>query len=139
MTKLAKSSGTLRRVFGALLLVPVVALVWFNQMAASVILACLGCLMGLEVKRITGLPFLAGLVVMTLITVQSFPHGMLGLSLTMNVGLVLLFAGLVAAIIVGVFSNRLAGLFVGLLCLCLSTGGLLLSQPSGHILSLIHI
>jgi phosphatidate cytidylyltransferase len=59
---------------------------------------------------------------------------MLGLSLTMNVGLTLLVAGLVAAIIVGVFSNRLAGLFVGLLCLCLASCGLLLSQPSGHIM-----
>ena len=51
MTNLAKSSGTLRRVYGALLLVPVVALVWFDQMAAGVVLACLGCLMGLEIKR----------------------------------------------------------------------------------------
>ncbi len=134
MTNLAKSSGTLRRVYGSLLLVPVVALVWFDQMVAGVVLACLGCLMGLEVKRITGLPFLAGLVVVALITVQSFPYWMLGLSLSMNVGLALLFAGLVAAIIVGVFSDRLAGLFVGFLCLCLATGGLLLSQPPGHIM-----
>ena len=110
MTDLAKSSGTLRRVCGALLLVPVVALVWFDQMAAGVIFGCLGCLMGLEVKRITGLPFFAGLIVLALITVQSFPHWMLGLSLTMNVGLTLLVAGLMAAIIVGIFSNRLAGL-----------------------------
>ena len=134
MTDLAKSSGTLRRVYGALLLVPVVAMVWFDQVAAGVVLAFLGCLMGLEIKRITSLPFFTGLVVLVLITVQSFPHWMLGLSGTMNVGLALLFAGLVAAIIVGVFSNRLAGLFVGLLCLCLASGGLLLSQPSGHIM-----
>ena len=134
MTDLAKLSGTLRRVYGALLLVPVVALVWFDQMAAGVVLACIGCLMGLEIKRITGLPFFAGLVVLALITIQSFPHWILGLSLTMDVGLALLVAGLVAAVIVGVFSNRLAGLFVGLLCLCLASGGLLLSQPSGHIM-----
>ncbi len=133
MTDLAKLSGTLRRVYGALLLVPVVALVWFDQMAAGVVLACLGCLMGLEIKRIAGLPFFAGLVVLALITIQSFPLWILGLSLTMDVGLALLVAGLVAAVIVGVFSNRLAGLFVGLLCLCLASGGLLLSQPSGHI------
>jgi phosphatidate cytidylyltransferase len=134
LTNLTKSSGTLHRVYGALLLGPVVALVWFDQMAAGVVLACLGCLMGLEIKRITGLPFFAGLVVLALITVQSFPHWILGLSLTMDVRLTLLVAGLVAAIIVGVFSNRLAGLFVGLLCLCLASGGLLLSQPSGHIM-----
>ena len=134
MTNLTKSSGTRRRIYGALLMVPVVALVWFDQMAASVILACLGCLMGLEVKRITGLPFFAGLIVLVLIAVQSFPHWMLGISLTMNVGLTLLVAGLVAAIIVGISSNRLAGLFVGLLCLCLASGSLLLSQPSGHIM-----
>ena len=133
MTNLAKSSGTLRRVYGALLLVPVVALVWFDQMGAGVVLAFLGCLMGLEIKRITGLPFFAGLVVLALVTVQSFPHWILGLSLTMDFGLALLVAGLVAAVIVGVFSNCLAGLFVGLLCLCLASGGLLLSQPSGHI------
>ena len=133
MTDLAKLSGTLRRVYGALLLVPVVALVWFDQMAAGVVLTCLGCLMGLEIKRITGLPFFAGLVVLALVTVQSFPHWILGLSLTMNVGLSLLVAGLVAAIIVGVFSDLLAGLFVGLLCLCLASGSLLLSQPTGHI------
>jgi phosphatidate cytidylyltransferase len=134
LTNLTKSSGTRRRIYGALLLVPVVALVWFDQMAAGVILACLGCLMGLEVKRITGLPFFAGFVVVALISVQSFAHWTLGISLTMNVGLTLLVAGLVAAIIVGVFSNRLAGLFVGLLCFCLASGGLLLSQPSGHIM-----
>ena len=134
MTNLAKSSGTLRRVYGALLLVPVVALVWFDQVAAGLVLACLGCLMGLEIKRIIGLPFFSGLVVLALITVQSFPYWMLGLSLTMNVGLPLLFAGLVAAIIVGISSNRLAGLFVGLLSLCLAISGLLLSQPSGHIM-----
>ena len=117
-----------------MLLVPIVALVWFDQIFADVILACLGCLMGLEIKRITGLPFFAGLVVLALITVQSFPHWLLGLSLTTNIGLALLVAGLVAAIIVGIFSNRLAGLFVGLLCLCLAIGSLLLSQPSGHIM-----
>ena len=133
MTNLAKSSGTLRRVYGALLLVPVVALVWFDQIAAGVVLTCLGCLMGLEIKRITGLPFFSGLVVLALITVQSFSHWMLGLSLTVDVGLALFVAGLVAAVIVGIFSNRLAGLFVGLLCLCLASGSLLLSQPSGHI------
>ena len=134
MTYLAKSSVTLRRVYGALLLVPVVALVWFDQMAAGVIFVCLGCLMGLEIKRITGLPFFAGLIVLALITVQSAPHWMFGLSLTMNVGLILLVAGLAAAIIVGIFSNRLAGVFVSLLSLCLASGGLLLSQPLGHIM-----
>ena len=134
MTDLAKSSGTLRRVYGALLLVPVVALVWIDQMAAGVILACFGCLMGLEIKRITGLPFFAGLVVLALVTVQSFPHWILGFSITVDVGLVLLVAGIVAAVIVGVFSNCLTGLFVGFLCLCLATGGLLLSQTSGNIM-----
>ena len=134
MTDLAKSSGTLRRVYGALLLVPVVTLVWFDQTAAGVVFVCLGCLMGLEIKRIAGLPFFAGLIVLALITVQSAPHWMFGLSLTMNVGLILLVAGLAAAIIVGIFSNRLAGVFVGLLSLCLASGGLLLAQPSGHIM-----
>ncbi|MDC0650250.1 phosphatidate cytidylyltransferase [Candidatus Puniceispirillum sp.] len=134
MTGLVKSSGTLRRVYGALLLVPVVALVWFDQMAAGVVLACLGCLMGLEIKRISGLPFFAGLIVLALIAIQSFPHWMISLSLTTSVGLTLMGSGLGAAIIVGIFSNRLAGLFVGLLCLCLASGGLLLSQPSGHVM-----
>ena len=59
---------------------------------------------------------------------------MLGLAFTMNVGLALMGFGLVAAIIVGIFSSRLAGLFVGLLCLCLASGGLLVSQPYGHIM-----
>ena len=81
-TDLAKSSGTLRRVYGALLLVPVVALVWFDQTAAGVVFVCLGCLMGLEIKRITGLPFFAGLVVLALVTVQSFPHWILDFSIT---------------------------------------------------------
>ena len=134
MTDLAKSSETLRRVYGASLLVPVAGLVWFDQMAAGVIFVCLGCLMGLEIKRITGLPFFAGLIVLALIAVQSAPHWMFGLSLTINVGLFLLVAGLAAAIIVGIFSNRLAGVFVSLLSLCLASGGLLLSQPSGHIM-----
>ena len=133
MTYLVKSSGTLRRVYGALFLFPVVFLVWFDQVAAGLVLASIGCLMGIEVKRVSGLPFIAGLIVLTLIAIQSFPHWMFGLSFTMNVGLTLIGSGLLAAIIVGVFSNRLAGLFVGLICLCLASGGLLLSQPSGHV------
>ena len=48
-------------------------------------------------------------------------------------------AGLVAAIIVGVFRSRLAGLFVGLLCLCLASGGLLVSQPYRVILCLLRL
>ena len=71
MTNLAKSSGTLRRVYGALLLVPVVVLVWFDQVAAGLVLACLGCLMGLEIKRITRLPFFSGLVVLSLMLLTS--------------------------------------------------------------------
>ena len=134
MTNLIKSSVTWRRVYGSLLLVPVVALVWFDQMTASLVLAFLGCLMGFEIIRITGLPVFAGLVVLALITVQPFPHWLLGLSVTMNVVLGLMGSGLVAAIIVGILGNRLAGLFVGSLCLCLASGGLLVSQPSGHIM-----
>ena len=134
MTDLAKSSGTLRRVYGALLLVPVVALVWFDQTAAGVVFVCLGCLMGLEIKRITDLPFFVGWIVLALIIVQSAPHWMFGLPLIMNVGLILLVAGFAAVIIVGIYSNLLAGVFVGLLSLCLASGGLLLSQPSGHIM-----
>ena len=134
MNDLVKTSGTVSRVYGALLLVPVVALVWFDHIAASLILASLGYLMGLEVKRITGLPFFAGFVVLALITVQSFSHWILDLSSIMNVGLALLGSGFIAGMIVGVFSNRLAGLFVGLLCICLASGGLFLSQPSGHIM-----
>ena len=119
----------MRRLFGAMLLVPVVAMVWFDQMIAGLVLVALGGLMGAEVKRIAGLSLPIGLFVLGLIIVQSFPQWLIALPPIMALAL-----GCLAAILIGIYSNRLAMIFVGLLCLCLASASLLVAQPSGHVM-----
>ena len=131
MTILAKSSGTMRRLLGAMLLIPVVGLVWYDQKIAGLVVLCLGILMGFETKRILALPAPIGLIVLAVISVLTTPQWLLSLSPLLMLSL----AGL-GAIVVGVYVSQLAAMFVGWLCLCLASASLLLSQPLGHVILL---
>ena len=127
--KLRKLSGTMRRVFGAMLLVPVVFAVWYDQKYGGLALCFLAVLMGLEVKRLTALPTVLGYLLVGLIVIQSVPHWIIVRPPIFVIGIVLLLI-----LLVWVYTNHLVALFVGSLSLCLGYAGFLLSQPSGNIL-----
>ena len=127
--KLLKSSETMRRAFGALLLVPVVFAVWYDQKFGGLAMSFLAVFMGLEVKRLTKLPTVLGYLLVGLIVVQSVPHWIIVRPPVFVIGIVLLLSVLVL-----VYTNYLVALFVGSLSLCLGYAGFLLSQPSGNIL-----
>ena len=50
--ELSKPSVTIRRVFGAILLLPVVLVVWYDQTIGGLIVVVLALFMSLEAKRI---------------------------------------------------------------------------------------
>lgn len=129
MIKLLKLSETMRRVFGALLLVPVVFALWYDQKIGGLALCFLAVLMGLEVKRLTELPNVLGYLLVGLIVIQSVPHWVIARPPVFVIGIVFLISLLVL-----VYTNHLVALFVGSLSLCLGYAALLLSQPSGNIL-----
>ncbi len=127
---LAKSSGTMRRVFGTMLLLPMVFAVWYDPKMGGLLLICLSFLMALELKRMTNMPFVTGHLIVGLIVVQSIPHWMTNLPVALVNG-----SALLAAIITLVHTKKVVvALFSGLLSFCLCYASLLLSQPSGHIM-----
>ena len=124
-----KLSETMRRVFGALLLVPVVFAVWYDQKLGGLALCFLAALMGLEVKRLTKMPKVLGYLLVGLIVIQSVPHWIIVRPPVFVIGIVFLMSLLVL-----VYANLLVAFFVWFLSLCLGYAGLLLSQPSGNML-----
>jgi phosphatidate cytidylyltransferase len=120
----------MRRVFGALLLLPVVFAVWYDQKIGGLVLMCLALLMGLEVKRITYMPAVTGFLVTSLIVAQSIPHWVIDRPSALIHGVVLL----AAAIVLFHTKKLMVALFIGLVSLCLGYASFLLSQPSGHIM-----
>ena len=127
--KILKLSETMRRVFGALLLVPVVFAMWYDQNIGGLALCFLAVLMGLEVKRLTKMPTIFGYLLVGLIVIQSVPHWIIARPPVFAIGIVFLLTLLVL-----IYTNHLIALFVGSLSLCLGYAGFLLSQPSGNIL-----
>jgi phosphatidate cytidylyltransferase len=127
---LATPSETMRRVFGTMLLLPVVFAVWYDQKIGGLVLVCLALLIGLEAKRITGMPPISGYLVVGLILAQSMPYWMIDRPSAMIYGY-----SLFGSVVVLSHSKKImVALFVGLLSLCLGYASLLLSQPSGHIM-----
>ncbi len=125
----AKLSGTLRRVFGALLLGPFVFAMWYDQTIGGVVLCCLALLMGLEAKRITKMPYAVGYFLVGLSLAQAVPHWII-----IRPSAVVIAIAFLGALIVFFYTNRLVAVFIGLLLLCLGYAGFLLSQPTGHII-----
>ena len=121
---------TIRRVFGAMLLLPAVFAVWFDQSMGGVMVMFLAFFMTLEVKRVTNLPPITGYLVVGLIMAQSIPHWVIDRPVAFTFGL----AFLVATIMLVNTKKNILALFMGLLSLCFGFASLLLMQPSGHIM-----
>ena len=128
--ELSNPSVTIRRVFGAILLLPVVLVVWYDQTIGGLIVVVLALFMSLETKRITNMPPLTGYLVVGLIMAQSIPHWMIDRPVAVIHGGALLVATMVLVHI----KKNIVALFSGLLSLCFGYASLLLVQPSGHIM-----
>ena len=121
---------TIRRVFGAMLLLPVVFVVLYDQRSGGLMVMFLALFMTLEVKRITNLPPITGYLVVGLIMAQSIPHWVIDRPVAFTHGLALL----VATMVLFNIKKNIVALFTGLLSLCFGYASLLLMQPSGHIM-----
>ena len=73
---LSKPSVTTRRVFGALILLPAVFAVWYDQIIGGLMVMFLALLMTLEVKRLTNMPPLTGRL-MVAYSLSALPLGSL--------------------------------------------------------------
>lgn len=121
---------TIRRVFGAMLLLPVVLVVWYDQRIGGLVIVVLALFMSLEAKRITNMQPITGYLVAGLIVAQSIPHWLIDRPVAVMHGGALL----VAAMVLVHTKKNIVALFSGLLSLCFGFASLLLLQPSGHIM-----
>jgi len=127
---LSKQSVTTRRVFGAIILLPVVFAVWFDQKIGGFMVMFLAVFMTLEVKRLTNMPPITGFIFFGLIMAQSMPHWVIN----RPVALIYLFALLVAIMVLIHTKKIVVTLFTALLSLCFGYASLMLLQPAGHIM-----
>lgn len=127
---LSEPSVTIRRVFGAILLLPVVFAVWYDQRIGGLIVVFLALFMSLETKRITNMPAISGYFVVGFIMAQTIPYWVID----RPVALMHVFAVLAVTIVLFQTKKIIVALFTGLLSLCLGYTSLLLLQPSGHIM-----
>jgi phosphatidate cytidylyltransferase len=127
---LSKPSVTIRRVFGAILLLPVVFAVWYDQRIGGLMVMFLALFMTLEAKRLMNMPPITGYLFVALIMAQSIPHWVLDRPVALIYG----FAFLVASVVLLHTKKIIVALFTGLLSLCFGYTSLLLLQPSGHIM-----
>ncbi len=121
---------TIRRVFGAMLLLPVIFGVWYDQRIGGLMVMLLALFMTLEAKRMTNLPPMPGYLVVSLIVAQSIPYWVIDRPMAFIHG----FALLVATMVLVYTKKNIVALFTGLLSLCFGFASLLLMQPSGHIM-----
>ena len=112
---LSKPSATIRRFFGATLLLPVVLALWYDQIIGGLMVMLLALLMTLEVKRLTNMPPITGYLFVGLIMAQSIPYWVIDRPVAFIYGL----AFLVATIVLRHTKKFIVALFTGLLSLCL--------------------
>ena len=128
--ELSKPSVTIRRVFGAILLLPVVLVVWYDQKIGGLMVVILAFFMSVEAKRITNMPPITGYLVVVLLMAQSIPQWVIDRPVAVTHGGALL----VATMVLVHTKKNIVALFSGLLSLCFGYASLLLLQPSGHIM-----
>ena len=128
--RLSEPSVTIRRVFGAILLLPVVFAVWYDQRIGGLMVMFLALLMTLEIKRLTNMTATNGFLIFGLIMAQSIPYWVID----RPVALIYVFALLVATLVLLHTKKIIMALFTGLLSLCFGYASLLLLEPSGHIM-----
>jgi phosphatidate cytidylyltransferase len=127
---LSKLSITIRRVFGASLLLPVVFAVWYDERIGGLMIMFLALFMALEAKRLTNMPPTIGYLVVGLMVAQSTPYWVIDRPMT----LICVVALLVAIMVLLHTKEVIVALFNGLLSLCFGFVSLLLLQPFGNIL-----
>ncbi len=127
---LSKSSVTIRRIFGAILLLPVVFAVWYDQRIGGLVVLFLALFMTLEAKRLTNMPPITGYLIVGLIMAQSIPYWVIDRPVELVFG----FALLVVVVVLFYKKKTIVALFTGLLSICFGFTSLLMLQPSGHIM-----
>ena len=92
---LSKPSVTIHRVFGAILLLPVVFAVWYDQTIGGLMVLFLTLFMTLELKRLTNMPTITGYLVVGLIMAQSIPYWLIDRPVELVFGFALLVLSLI--------------------------------------------
>ena len=130
MIRFLNVAGTAQRLLGVLILLPVIAVIFFNQTSASLVLFVVSIIMGLEARRILPLPPVIGAIVAALIAVTALPDVIFAFQYK-------IFLGFGIAVIVGatvaVYSALLAAVFAMVLCVCLAFITAMIMQPGGNI------
>jgi len=134
------SSGTRRRVLGAALFIPFIALFAVSQPAAQWVLVPLALVMGWEFVSMMAMPRPVRLALMFDFLLFSVPEPVVAsMEATAQMSLVPVFlalGGLVTGFVWMSSRNRLATIFIALLILCILAAREMLGRPNGHIIML---
>ena len=93
--ELSKLPVTIRRVFGAIVLLPVVFVVWYDQKIGGLMVVILALFMSVEAKRITNMRPITGYLVVVLLMAQSIPQWVIDRPVSVTHGGALLVATMV--------------------------------------------
>ena len=130
-------SGTRRRIFGALLFLPLIALFILSQSIAQWLLVPLALVMAWEFAVMMALPLPVRLVLMLDFVFFSLPTPLIRpMEMATNMSLLpvfLAFGGLIVIFIWMSSRNRLAAVFIAILVICILAARELLGLPDGHI------
>ena len=120
-------SGTAWRCIGVLVLLPIIAAVFFDARIASIVIALIAVGMAYEFGKMVTMPMLAKLTLCLCIILQALPIWLVDLGPWWHAGLACL-----AFVITLTYHQLLESVFALVLALCLYFTVLVLSEPSGH-------
>jgi phosphatidate cytidylyltransferase len=122
-------SATTRRVFGAILLFPVLLAIFFDQPSSGAMLFLLSIVMAFETRALIGFGGVYGGLIVALIVVVAIPFKVLGLTVE---PLFLAALSVMTSVLVARRKSVLVSGFVGLLSVCLWCASAMLAQVNGH-------
>ena len=125
-------SGTVLRLIGVLVLMPIIMIIWSDVKIASIVIAILGTGMAFELNKILKMPVIMATALTLLISLQSFPVWMFDVGVAWHSGLAAVSFGITLA-----YRGFLAGLYALALSICLYFSAILLDQTDGHWLLLL--
>ena len=120
-------SGTARRCVGVLVLLPIIAAVFFDARIAGIVIALIAIGMSYEFGKMVTMPTPAKLTLSLCIILQALPIWVVDLGPWWHAGLAFLAFGITLT-----YYRLLESVFALALALCLYFTVLLLSEPSGH-------
>ena len=136
----ASPSGTRRRILGAALFIPLIALFAASQSAAQWLLIPLALVMGWEFVSMLAMPRPLRVALMFDFILFSLPApivtGMEKMAQMSLLPVFLVLGGIVVSFVWLSSHNRLATTFIGLLVLCILAARTLLGLPDGHLILL---